>query len=137
MPEKHTMSRPPEPTGGQVVDLQAAVTSLVSSFLTARVALDAETARIAKLYQEHEILRLFAPPAFSLGEVTVRMPYAAVDVFPPFTDIHESLRPDELPHMRVQVGAETLAHLPPHAVASVEIKLSQDQLSVMLNPPQP
>lgn len=72
MAERTSVTRPPE-SNGPVVDLQAAVSSLAAAILAARVALDVETARVAKLYQGDEILRLFPPPAFSIGEVTVRM----------------------------------------------------------------
>jgi hypothetical protein len=136
MPEKPTAMIPKEPPR-QVIDLQAAVASLAGAILAARVALDAETARLAKAYQQHEILRHFTPPAFGIGEVTVRLPYAALDVAPARIDVLRSLDLEEIPHMLVQVNADTLAKLPPQAVGSVELKLTQEQFSVLLTPPSP
>ena len=114
------------------VDLNTAVTSLVTAIMAARVALDQETVQLAKVYQENEILRQFPPPAFGLSEVTLHLPYAAIDVKPANPDMKVT-DPMELPHMLVQINADVLAGLPPHAVGSVELKLSPQLLSLLMD----
>lgn len=132
-PERPGAPREPLLPDVPPVDLQTAVSSLVASLLGARAALDMETARMARLYQEDEILRQFQPPAFSMGEVTLRLPFAAVEVKPVQAATRGALTTAEVPPMQVQVNAEYLSALAPHAVAVVELKLTQEQLSVLLN----
>ena len=123
--------------GPDGLSLRAAVTSLLQSVLAARVALDRETAQLAELYQRHEILRQFQPPAFSLQDVTLRLPYASVDVeMGPGRDLKPGT-PDDLPEMQVQVNSEILAKLPPHAIGVVELKLNQEMLSLLLGERKP
>jgi|GEM_PF-4900231 len=135
-PEKPAASAPratvPTKPSDRVIDLQAAVNSLVMAVLAARVALDRETAEIARLYQEHDILRQFTPPHFGLNEVTLRLPYAALDVEPSKVESLRSLVPGQVPHMLVQINAELLAKMPAHAVATVELKLTEEQLQMLL-----
>lgn len=115
------------------VDLHDAVSSLVQSILSARVALDRQTAELAELYQRHEILRQFPPPAFGMQDITLRLPYAAVDVQ---GGQDRNLKPgslEELPHMLVYINADMLARLPAQAVATVELRLNQETLSLLLS----
>lgn len=117
------------------VDLQAAVTSLVQSVLAARAALDQETAELALLYQKHELLRQFPPPAFGIQEVTLRLPYAAVDLTK--TPDRRPVVPGDLPHLLVQINGDVIARLPPHAVGQVEFKLTQESISLLLGEQKP
>lgn len=127
-PKPGAVTRPTLPA----VDLNTAVTSLVTAIMAARVAMDRETVQLAKAYQENEILRQFTPPAFGISEVTLHLPYAAIDVKPANPDMKAS-DPLQLPHMLVQVNADVLAGLPPHAVGTVELKLSQQLLSLLMD----
>jgi hypothetical protein len=113
------------------VDLHVVVTGLLESILAARVALDRETAEVAALYQRHEILKQFNPPAFGFEEVTLRLPFAAVDLHGPRGEIRPG-KVSDTPHVQVQVNAEALSQYPPHAVGVVEIKLTPELLSLLL-----
>jgi len=124
----------PGPVG---VDLQTAVSSLVLSILKARQALDAETARIAEHYQSDEVLRQFTVPAFGISEVTLRLPYAAIELQPNRPVDLKPEQPGDLPRMQVHISADVIARLPAHAVGQVELKLSQELLSLMFDEQQP
>lgn len=128
---------PPDKPAPAVVDLQAAVSSLVLAILTARVALDRETATMARAYQQDEVLSQFPTPAFAMSEVTLRLPYAAVDVHAQRLQDRREAKPDEVPAMTVHVNADHLAQLPPHAVAIVEVRLTQQHLSLLQEEQQP
>jgi len=128
MPEERVNKEHP----GEVVDLFAAVSSLVMSVVAARIALDRETAQLAKLYQDNEILRQFPVPAFGISEVTLRLPYAAVQVQHGRSGGVKAGALGDVPHMLVHVNADTLAALPDHAIGSIELKLSQQTLDLLL-----
>jgi hypothetical protein len=121
-----------ERQGQGTVDLHVAVTGLLQSILAARVALDRETAEVAALYQRHEILKQFNPPAFGFEEVTLRLPFAAIDLRGPRAGEIRPGKASDTPHMQVQVNAEVLSHYPPHVVGAVEIKLTPELLSLLL-----
>jgi hypothetical protein len=134
MPEKTVKGTPlitELPPGGPV-NLRDAVHSMLGSLLQARMGLDQQTAIIARLYQQDELLRQFQPPGFALQEVTLHLPYAAVDVRPltPNDPAYKDL--GQVPQLLVQLNAEQLAKLPPHAVAYVELKLNEQQLALLL-----
>lgn len=128
MPEERTSQEHP----GEVVDLFAAVSSLVMSAVAARITLDRETVQLAKLYHDHEILRQFPVPSFGISEVTLRLPYAAVDVNAARGGNLKAGNLADVPHMQVHVNADTLALLPGHAISYVEVKLSQQTLDLLL-----
>ncbi len=132
-PTRETVKEPVVP----VVDLRNAVSSMVLAILGARVALDHQTAQLVRQYQENEILRQFQAPAFGISEVTLRLPYAAVDVRPARSEDLKPGSPGEVPQMLVQVNAETLAKLPAHAVGQVELKLTQEMLALLMGEQQP
>jgi hypothetical protein len=128
---------PNEPTKERpmpnAVDLRAAVGSMLLSLLSARVQMDQQSAQLARYYEQDELLRQFPVPSFGIGEATLRLPYAAVDVHPP--GAQEELKatdPREIPQMAVIINADLLARLPEHAIAYVELKLSQQQLTLLL-----
>ncbi len=133
MPAEHTSKEHP----GEVVDLFAAVSSLVMSVVSARVTLDRETVQLAKLYHDHEILRQFPVPAFGISEVTLRLPYAAVDVNAGRGGSLKTGALVDVPHMLVHVNADVLAPLPEHAISYVEVKLSQQTLDLLLGASKP
>lgn len=134
MPTTRDPKDQPVPTG---VDLQTAVSSLVLSILKARQALDAETARVAGLYQKDEILRQFSVPAFGISEVTLRLPYAAIELQPTRPADLKPTQPTDLPRMQVHISADVIARLPAHAIGQVELKLSQELLSILFDEQQP
>lgn len=132
-PERDLVKEPLVP----VVDLRNAVSSMVMAILAARVALDSQTAQLAKQYQENELLQQFQVPHFGIAEVTLRLPYAAFDVRPARAEEIKPGSPGEVPQMLVQVNAEVLAKLPAHAVGQVELKLTQEMLSLLMGEQQP
>jgi hypothetical protein len=101
------------------------------SILRARQALDAETARVASIYQKDEILSQFSVPAFGISEVTLRLPYAAIDLQPTRPSDLKPAQTADLPTIQVHISADVIAKLPAHAVGQVELKLSQELLSLM------
>lgn len=132
-PEREIIKEPLLP----VIDLRSAVNSMVLAILGARVALDQQTAHLVKQYEEHEILRQFQAPHFGISEVTLQLPYAAVDVRPARGDDVTVGAPGEVPQMLVHVNAEQLARLPAHAVGHVELKLTQEMLSLLMGEQHP
>lgn len=132
-PERDVVKEPLVP----VVDLRNAVGSIVMAVLSARVALDSQTAELAQQYAEHELLRQFQAPYFGISEVSLRLPYAAVDVRPARAEDLKPGSPSEVPQMLVQVNAELLAKLPAHAVGQVELKLTQEVLSLLMGEQHP
>lgn len=129
-PAKPTASK--ERPTPNLVDLRLAVSSLVLSVLSSRVALDQQTAQLALLYERDELLRQFPVPAFAIGEVKLRLPYAAVEVVPPQREERKAEDPREIPQMLVHLNADWLARLPEHAVSYVELTLNQQQLALLL-----
>lgn len=118
------------------VDLRAAVGSMVLSLLSARVQMDQQSAQLAQLYEQDELLSQFPVPSFGIGEATLRLPYAAVDVQPPSVQDLKATDPREIPKMAVIISADQLARLPEHAIGYVELKLSEQQLTLMLQSEQ-
>ncbi len=52
------------------------IASLVASITDARLATDVETAKIAEIYKNHEILRYFSIPRMRIGDVNLSVPVA-------------------------------------------------------------
>ncbi|HLO02191.1 MAG TPA: hypothetical protein VK191_03675 [Symbiobacteriaceae bacterium] len=116
---------------GAPISLRDAVYGLLGSVLQARVFLDQQTALLARQYQGNELLAQFQPTGLGIAEVTLRLPYAAVDVRPTTPNDPTYKELGSVPQVLVQVNSDQLARLPEHAVASVELKLTESQLALL------
>lgn len=116
---------------GAPINLRDAVYGLLGSVIQARVFLDQQTAALARQYQNNELLAQFQPPALGFQEVTVRLPYAALEVRPttPNDPTYQDI--GSVPQILVQVNSQELALLPEYAVATVELKLTENQLALL------
>jgi hypothetical protein len=118
---------------GAPISLRDAVYGLLSSVLQARLFLDQQTALLARQYQGNELLAQFQPPGLGIAEVTLRLPYAAVDVRPTTPNDPTFKEIGSVPQILVQVNSDQLARLPEHAVATVELKLNESQLALLFS----
>jgi hypothetical protein len=116
---------------GAPVNLRDAVYGLLGSVMQARIFLDQQTAILARQYQQNELLAQFQPPSLGFQEVTLRLPYAALEVRPTTPNDPTFKEIGSVPQILVQVNSQELARLPEHAVATLELKLTENQLALL------
>lgn len=119
-PPRPTAKRPPvvQPVGAKtrVSDL---VTSLLTSIVAARGAMDRATAELARVYSGDPILRTFPVPAFGIAEVKVRLRFAVSGLASRNTAGTDAPSPE----MLIIVDLSSLEKTPEHLLSEIEIRL--------------